>query len=175
MIPRHLPAFAELVGDAERLRCLYVHTFCDSRGTSVGPLEQLQGHPPHHPLPQHAGAPEARRRHRRQPRGKAKDDPTGTHRPDGSPGSATTRSPRISACFPTAISSRPTRARSRCTSRWCNKLLKSITATDSVGLPAARDRLEGRPEPLAHGRQRRDLGPGRALLQARRRLQRRRA
>ncbi|HEY0944585.1 MAG TPA: [protein-PII] uridylyltransferase [Opitutaceae bacterium] len=29
-------AFAELVQDAERLRYLYVHTFCDARGTSAG-------------------------------------------------------------------------------------------------------------------------------------------
>jgi [protein-PII] uridylyltransferase len=28
-------AFAELVGDAERLRYLYVHTFCDARGTAA--------------------------------------------------------------------------------------------------------------------------------------------
>jgi [protein-PII] uridylyltransferase len=33
--PRTAAAFAELVGNAERLRCLYVHTFCDSRGTSA--------------------------------------------------------------------------------------------------------------------------------------------
>jgi [protein-PII] uridylyltransferase len=33
--PRTAAAFAELVGSAERLRCLYVHTFCDSRGTSA--------------------------------------------------------------------------------------------------------------------------------------------
>lgn len=33
--PRTAAAFAELVGDAERLRNLYVHTFCDSRGTSA--------------------------------------------------------------------------------------------------------------------------------------------
>jgi len=32
--PKTSASFAELVGDAERLRCLYVHTFCDSRGTS---------------------------------------------------------------------------------------------------------------------------------------------
>ncbi len=32
--PKTSESFAELVGDAERLRCLYVHTFCDSRGTS---------------------------------------------------------------------------------------------------------------------------------------------
>jgi [protein-PII] uridylyltransferase len=33
--PRTAAAFAEIVGNAERLRCLYVHTFCDSRGTSA--------------------------------------------------------------------------------------------------------------------------------------------
>ena len=33
--PQTAAAFAELVGSAERLRCLYVHTFCDSRGTSA--------------------------------------------------------------------------------------------------------------------------------------------
>jgi [protein-PII] uridylyltransferase len=33
--PRTAAAFAEVVGSAERLRCLYVHTFCDSRGTSA--------------------------------------------------------------------------------------------------------------------------------------------
>jgi [protein-PII] uridylyltransferase len=33
--PRTSSAFAELVGDAERLRSLYVHTFCDSRGTAA--------------------------------------------------------------------------------------------------------------------------------------------
>jgi [protein-PII] uridylyltransferase len=32
--PKTSASFAELVGDAEHLRCLYVHTFCDSRGTS---------------------------------------------------------------------------------------------------------------------------------------------
>ena len=32
--PKTSEIFAELVGNAERLRCLYVHTFCDSRGTS---------------------------------------------------------------------------------------------------------------------------------------------
>jgi [protein-PII] uridylyltransferase len=32
--PKTSASFAELVGDAERLRYLYVHTFCDSRGTS---------------------------------------------------------------------------------------------------------------------------------------------
>jgi [protein-PII] uridylyltransferase len=32
---RTAAAFAEVVGNAERLRCLYVHTFCDSRGTSA--------------------------------------------------------------------------------------------------------------------------------------------
>jgi [protein-PII] uridylyltransferase len=34
--PNTASAFAELVGDAERLRYLYVHTFCDARGTSAG-------------------------------------------------------------------------------------------------------------------------------------------
>ena len=33
--PNTATAFAELVGSAERLRLLYVHTFCDARGTSV--------------------------------------------------------------------------------------------------------------------------------------------
>ena len=33
--PRTAVAFAELVGDAERLRHLYVHTFCDARATSA--------------------------------------------------------------------------------------------------------------------------------------------
>lgn len=33
--PNTAAAFAELVGDAERLRHLYVHTFCDARGTAV--------------------------------------------------------------------------------------------------------------------------------------------
>ncbi|HEY1792538.1 MAG TPA: [protein-PII] uridylyltransferase [Opitutaceae bacterium] len=32
--PRTSASFAELVGEPERLRCLYVHTFCDARGTS---------------------------------------------------------------------------------------------------------------------------------------------
>ncbi len=32
--PKTSASFAELVGDAEHLRSLYVHTFCDSRGTS---------------------------------------------------------------------------------------------------------------------------------------------
>jgi [protein-PII] uridylyltransferase len=32
--PKTSASFAELVGDSERLRCLYVHTFCDARGTS---------------------------------------------------------------------------------------------------------------------------------------------
>ncbi len=32
--PRTAAAFAELVGDAERLRNLYVHTFCDARATA---------------------------------------------------------------------------------------------------------------------------------------------
>jgi len=32
--PKTAASFAELVGDPERLRCLYVHTFCDARGTS---------------------------------------------------------------------------------------------------------------------------------------------
>jgi [protein-PII] uridylyltransferase len=34
--PNTAAAFAEAVGDAERLRYLYVHTFCDARGTSAG-------------------------------------------------------------------------------------------------------------------------------------------
>lgn len=33
--PKTSASFAELVGDPERLRCLYVHTFCDARGTSA--------------------------------------------------------------------------------------------------------------------------------------------
>jgi len=33
--PKTSESFAELVGDPERLRCLYVHTFCDARGTSA--------------------------------------------------------------------------------------------------------------------------------------------
>jgi [protein-PII] uridylyltransferase len=33
--PKTAAAFAELVGDAERLRYLYVHTFCDARATSA--------------------------------------------------------------------------------------------------------------------------------------------
>jgi [protein-PII] uridylyltransferase len=33
--PKTAAAFAELVGDAERLRSLYVHTYCDSRGTAA--------------------------------------------------------------------------------------------------------------------------------------------
>ena len=33
--PSTAAAFAELVGDAERLRHLYVHTFCDARGTAA--------------------------------------------------------------------------------------------------------------------------------------------
>ena len=33
--PNTAAAFAELVGDLERLRHLYVHTFCDARGTSA--------------------------------------------------------------------------------------------------------------------------------------------
>ena len=33
--PNTTAAFAELVGDAERLRYLYVHTFCDARGTAA--------------------------------------------------------------------------------------------------------------------------------------------
>jgi [protein-PII] uridylyltransferase len=32
--PKTSASFAELVGDPEYLRCLYVHTFCDARGTS---------------------------------------------------------------------------------------------------------------------------------------------
>ncbi|MFA5264585.1 MAG: [protein-PII] uridylyltransferase, partial [Opitutaceae bacterium] len=32
--PKTAEAFAELAGDAERLRHLYVHTFCDARGTA---------------------------------------------------------------------------------------------------------------------------------------------
>jgi [protein-PII] uridylyltransferase len=32
--PKTSASFAELVGDPERLRCLYVHTYCDARGTS---------------------------------------------------------------------------------------------------------------------------------------------
>ncbi|MBW8781108.1 MAG: [protein-PII] uridylyltransferase [Verrucomicrobia bacterium] len=34
--PNTAAAFAELVESAEKLRYLYVHTFCDARGTSVG-------------------------------------------------------------------------------------------------------------------------------------------
>jgi [protein-PII] uridylyltransferase len=34
--PQTSAAFAELVGDADRLRYLYVHTFCDARGTAAG-------------------------------------------------------------------------------------------------------------------------------------------
>lgn len=34
--PHTTAAFAELVGDAERLRLLYVHTFCDARATAAG-------------------------------------------------------------------------------------------------------------------------------------------
>jgi [protein-PII] uridylyltransferase len=33
--PKTAAAFAELVGDSERLRNLYVHTFCDARGTAA--------------------------------------------------------------------------------------------------------------------------------------------
>ncbi len=33
--PKTAAAFAELVGDPERLRNLYVHTFCDARGTAA--------------------------------------------------------------------------------------------------------------------------------------------
>ncbi|HUL54980.1 MAG TPA: [protein-PII] uridylyltransferase [Opitutaceae bacterium] len=33
--PQSAMAFAELVGDAEKLRYLYVHTFCDARGTAA--------------------------------------------------------------------------------------------------------------------------------------------
>jgi len=33
--PKTAAAFAELVDDAEKLRYLYVHTFCDARGTAV--------------------------------------------------------------------------------------------------------------------------------------------
>ncbi len=33
--PQTSTAFADLVGDTERLRHLYVHTFCDARGTAV--------------------------------------------------------------------------------------------------------------------------------------------
>ncbi len=33
--PNTAAAFAELVGDADRLRLLYVHTFCDARGTAA--------------------------------------------------------------------------------------------------------------------------------------------
>jgi [protein-PII] uridylyltransferase len=33
--PNTAAAFAELTGDAERLRYLYVHTFCDARGTAA--------------------------------------------------------------------------------------------------------------------------------------------
>ena len=33
--PNTAAAFAEMVGDADRLRYLYVHTFCDARGTSA--------------------------------------------------------------------------------------------------------------------------------------------
>jgi [protein-PII] uridylyltransferase len=33
--PQSAAAFAELVGDAEKLRYLYVHTFCDARGTAA--------------------------------------------------------------------------------------------------------------------------------------------
>lgn len=33
--PNTAAAFAEIVGDAERLRNLYVHTFCDARGTAA--------------------------------------------------------------------------------------------------------------------------------------------
>ncbi|MBP7141282.1 MAG: [protein-PII] uridylyltransferase [Opitutaceae bacterium] len=34
--PGTAAAFAEIVGDADRLRYLYVHTFCDARGTAAG-------------------------------------------------------------------------------------------------------------------------------------------
>ncbi len=34
--PSTAAAFAEVVGDADRLRYLYVHTFCDARGTAAG-------------------------------------------------------------------------------------------------------------------------------------------
>jgi [protein-PII] uridylyltransferase len=33
--PQSAAAFADLVGDAEKLRYLYVHTFCDARGTAA--------------------------------------------------------------------------------------------------------------------------------------------
>ncbi|MDD2765713.1 MAG: [protein-PII] uridylyltransferase [Opitutaceae bacterium] len=33
--PQSASAFADLVGDAEKLRYLYVHTFCDARGTAA--------------------------------------------------------------------------------------------------------------------------------------------
>jgi [protein-PII] uridylyltransferase len=34
--PQTSATFAELVGDADRLRYLYVHTYCDARGTATG-------------------------------------------------------------------------------------------------------------------------------------------
>lgn len=34
--PQTSATFAELVGDADRLRYLYVHTYCDARGTAAG-------------------------------------------------------------------------------------------------------------------------------------------
>src|SRR5690606_22589245 len=34
--PNTAAAFAELVPDADKLRYLYVHTFCDARGTAAG-------------------------------------------------------------------------------------------------------------------------------------------
>jgi len=34
--PKTAAAFAEIVGDADRLRYLYVHTYCDANGTSAG-------------------------------------------------------------------------------------------------------------------------------------------
>ena len=56
---------------------------------------------------------------------------------------------RISACCPTAISSTPTRARSRLHIQMVNRLLKSITAPTRSGSLRPVDRLAGRPQPLA--------------------------
>ena len=78
---------------------LYVHTFCDARGTAISPLEQLQGYPARRAF---IARPSERlslgERHPCQLRKKKANDSTGPHRPPRSPASAPTKSPPTSAC-----------------------------------------------------------------------------
>ena len=53
--PQTATAFADLVGDAEKLRYLYVHTFCDARGTAASLWNGYKDTLHTIPFPRHPG------------------------------------------------------------------------------------------------------------------------